>query len=380
MRFFSRGSQRACRRSRKVRRKQPTCRRKPGPGLEWLEDRLAPAAGALDPTFGIGGKVLTDIGIAGTTDLGGYAIAYQLDGKAIVVGSSNGDMVVLRYRTDGLLDQTFGNWGIVWIDFGGSMDSGSSVVVDRLGRIVVAGTRFQQGTGSDFAVARLTPSGVLDSSVDGDGMLTIDFGSPRDVCWSVAVDSADRILAAGYVSQGSNLDFAVARVTPSGALDSSFDGDGKLTIDFGSDIDGAFGLAVDSLGGVIVAGVSYQEATDFDFAVARVTMSGALDTSFDGDGKLTIDFGGRSNDANSVAVDNLGRIILAGGASLTPFVEAFAVVRLTPSGALDTSFDADGIQTIDFGSSNAYCSTVTVDSANRVLLVGRANASKGQSG
>ena len=44
-------------------------------------------AGDLDPTFGVGGKVLTDFG-AGASALGASAVAIQPDGKIVVVGTS----------------------------------------------------------------------------------------------------------------------------------------------------------------------------------------------------------------------------------------------------------------------------------------------------
>src|SRR4030095_10178401 len=62
-----------------------------------------PAAGDLDPTFGIGGKVTTDL--QRSTDLAN-AMAIQTDGKLVVVGetyknndSSTEDFAVARYNT-----------------------------------------------------------------------------------------------------------------------------------------------------------------------------------------------------------------------------------------------------------------------------------------
>src|SRR5262249_6900545 len=81
------------------------------------------AAGDLDPTFGIGGKVMTDL--KRSTDIAN-AVAVQADGQLVVVGQtyknndfSNEDFAVARYNTDGTLDTSFGAAGRVRTDFPG---------------------------------------------------------------------------------------------------------------------------------------------------------------------------------------------------------------------------------------------------------------------
>ncbi len=224
--------------------------------------------GTLDPAFGIDGRVTTDIGTPGSGDFGQQVVAYQSDGKAIMVGSSGNKMVAVRYNADGGLDSTFGVDGIARIAFNANV-VGNSVAVDSAGRVLIAGYLLSP-TGPDFAVARLTPSGALDTSFSGDGEQTIDFGSTADYGFGVATDSADRVIIAGYTNQSATgSDFAVARLTSSGELDASFSGDGKQTIDFGGTTDRATGIAVDGADRVILGGYSYQGATGADFAVRR---------------------------------------------------------------------------------------------------------------
>jgi uncharacterized delta-60 repeat protein len=216
-------------------------------------------------------------------------------------------------------------------------------------------------------VARLTASGALDASFDGDGKQTVAFGALDGSATSVAVDSLDRVVVAGRTNNGSNNDFAVARLTAAGALDASFDGDGKQTVAFGAANDQAFGVAIDSLDRVVVAGYTFD-----DWAVARLTAAGALDASFDGDGKQTIAFGTANDQAYGVAVDSLDRVVVAGYTGPYPNYD-FAVARLTAAGALDASFDGDGKQTIAFGAAEDVAYGVAVDSAGRVIVAGKAN-------
>src|SRR5439155_616944 len=126
--------------------------------------------------------------------------------------------------TAGQLDPTFGAGGLVTTQFTApSDDLGRAAAVDSLGRVVVAGYT-TNGSNNDFAVARLTAAGALDTTFDGDGKQTVAFGASDDVATGVAVDSLDRVVVAGYTSNGPNNDFAVARLTAAGALDATFDG------------------------------------------------------------------------------------------------------------------------------------------------------------
>lgn len=337
-------------------------------GANFTVARLT-SAGSLDIDFDGDGERSTDIGRPGH-EICYDVVAYQSEGKALAVGSSEGDMLLVRYNADGSLDGAFGVGGKVRIDFGGAYDEGQSVSVDSLGRIVVAGYSYQMKMGredADFAVARLTGDGVLDPSFDGDGRQTIHFGYADDKAFSVAVDSADRVLVAGFSAQSSTYPLSVARLASDGALDVSFDGDGRKTIDGVIGFDGS--VAVDSADRVLLAGASYQTTNDVDFAVVRLTSAGAFDVDFDGDGRQAVDFGSEYDYAYSVAVDNIDRVVIAGVTSQSITGDDFAVARLTITGALDEEFAGDGRQTIDFSAKEERCS-VAVDSTNRILVVG----------
>src|SRR5262249_33815551 len=134
------------------------------------------ANGDLDETFGIGGKVTTDLS-GGEDEARGVAI--QPDGKIVVVGLSDGsdlDFAVARYNPDGTLDITFGNEGAVTTDFGGNRDVASAVVIQPDGKILVAGTA-TTGLNLGFALARYNPNGSVDTTFGVGGKATTDFGA-----------------------------------------------------------------------------------------------------------------------------------------------------------------------------------------------------------
>lgn len=140
--------------------------------------RLAP--GDLDPSFGLGGRVLTDIDFS--TDIA-YAVAMQADGKLVVVGTtyknndySGEDFAVVRYNADGSPDPGFGSDGRVTTDFPGLAAVASAVLVQPDGKILVAGGAFPLFTFlGNFELARYNPDGSLDAAFGDNGIVTTRF-------------------------------------------------------------------------------------------------------------------------------------------------------------------------------------------------------------
>src|SRR3954470_8092203 len=87
-----------------------------GVAVEGLETRQMFAAIALDPTFGSGGKTVTDF--AGTTNDAAQQVAFQQDGKIVVLsGVQSGQARIARYSQNGVLDTSFGSGGSVVLPY-----------------------------------------------------------------------------------------------------------------------------------------------------------------------------------------------------------------------------------------------------------------------
>jgi uncharacterized delta-60 repeat protein len=224
--------------------------------------------GFLDTSFNADGKLTTAIG-SGHDEA--YGVAVDAQDRVIVAGhyynGSNNDFAVVRYTTEGFLDTSFSTDGMVTTAIGSSNDNGQAVALDSQGRVIVAGY-YYNGTYDDFAVVRYTTDGMLDTSFSVDGKVTTTIDSSSDLGRAVAVDLDDRIVVAGFSNNGSNTDFAVVRYTSAGVLDTSFSTDGIATTDFDSSDEFAYGVVVDSAGRVVVAGYSYNGSNN-DFAVVR---------------------------------------------------------------------------------------------------------------
>jgi uncharacterized delta-60 repeat protein len=320
--------------------------------------------GDLDPSFGGDGLVTTDIGMEDW----GSGIAIQPDGKIIVAGDTGdlnevSDFAVARYNPDGSLDLSFDTDGIVTIDFYGYRDFAERAILQPDGKILVVGaTWVDEITLDHLALARLNPDGSLDSSFDEDGKVYC-----YDFIWGfdLALQPDGKIIAAGFTNLGgpTNADFALARYNPDGSLDATFDGDGMLTTDFDNGFDGATAIALQPDEKIVVAGLHVPDA-----ALARYNPDGSLDASFDGDGKLTFDFGGYDYPW-AIERQSDGKLVVAGYAELNDEGD-FAAARFNPDGSLDLSFGDDGIVVTDFNNSYEYGMDMTIQLDGKIIIVG----------
>jgi uncharacterized delta-60 repeat protein len=327
--------------------------------LRYLSD------GSLDPAFGVGGIVLTAIGPG---DDIAYGLALQPDGKIVVTGEASTaccgqDTAVVRYLADGSLDPDFGGGGgMTWVAVGPGDSYGGAVAVQADGKIVVAGAGSSDGTDLDFAVLRLLPDGWIDASFGDGGSVTTSFSAGDDKAWSLGIQPDGKIVVAGTRRDDGNGDFALARYLADGSLDLSFGGDGTvvsaITMSQDDLVAGTLLLQPD---GKIVVGGSTVESMSVA-AVARYLSDGSLDASFDSDGVAVVT-GVLSNvwglalqpDGKIVATAQGGLLARFLGDTVAPANPALAspshtvgtaasdaTVEVTLSGASDDNTGVDG--------------------------------------
>jgi len=316
--------------------------------------------GTPDTTFDGDGRVAT---ISPGTDSKVYDVAIQADGRIVAAGMADGAVWGLRYNSDGSLDATFDGDGIAEIPtttFNGVITS--MVVQD--GRIVIAGA-----ANGDFALIRFNTDGSLDTSFDSDGIVTTPILN-LDWASSIALQPDGKIVAAGTA----DFDFGAVRYNTDGSLDTSFDGDGKITISFtNTGVDWARSVAVRPNGGIVLAGSAEPTGGIGDFAVAVYNADGSLDTSFDGDGKLTMSFGASIDRAYSTVVQADGKIIVGGQSRDPNRSDDFALVRFNTNGLFDTSFDNDGLLTSDIGDGGGAGRAVIVQPDGKIVVLAAAS-------
>jgi uncharacterized delta-60 repeat protein len=336
--------------------------------------------GSLDKSFNDTGKVITAVGDG---DCKAEELALQSDGKLVVAGYSfkaggkdRAEFTVLRYNPDGTLDTGFGESGKVTSAIGARSDSASGVALQDDGKIVVAGDTFGLSN-NDFAVARYNANGSLDTSFNGTGKATADFGK-IDYGQSVAVHGDGRIVVAGYTTEffENKKQCALACFKANGSLDTSFNGTGKVTTDFGGDGNAeGRSVAVQTDGEIVVVGYATAGGVE-KFALERYNADATLDPSFGSNGRVTTAVGFSGSNATGVALQKDGKIVVAGYAvnNSGRFYD-FACVRYNTDGSLDQGFGDHGKVTTSVGQGDDKANSLAVQSDGKIIVAGSASDS-----
>jgi uncharacterized delta-60 repeat protein len=336
--------------------------------------------GTLDNTFGSGGRVRTDFpGLAAVPS----SVVIQSDGKIVVAGGAFplftflGNFELVRYNPNGSLDRSFGNGGIVTTTFPEGSYA-SDVALQPDGKIVAAGTVFVnfipgESSDTDFALARYNPDGSPDSTFGNGGQVSTDFAGLEDDAFSVLIQPDGKIVAVGSANDPATFyDFAAARYLSNGTIDTTFGVAGKVSTDFGDqNFDRARSAALQPDGRIVAAGFAIsQNGGVQNFAVARYTSNGVLDTTFSGDGKNQIDFGDCCQSANKVLLQSDGKIITVGYANTEDSDSDFLLARLNPRGSLDASFGVGGKVRTSFGDLNGGANGAALQADGKIVAVG----------
>jgi uncharacterized delta-60 repeat protein len=213
-------------------------------------------------------------------------------------------------------------------------------------------------------------AGDLDTTFSGDGIATTDFGPGNDPGVAVAIQQDDKAVIVGVVgSDRRNARFGVARYDVDGTLDATFGGgDGKVITDFTRRYDEADAVAIQQDGKIVVAGLAGERV-----AVARYSTGGGLDPTFGGDGRVTTDLTPAGDFAYGVEIQSTdGKIVVAGHAGGAG--GRFAVVRYETDGSLDAAFGGgDGWVATNFTRRYDYADDLTIQADGKIVAAGGAN-------
>ncbi|WP_235116465.1 putative Ig domain-containing protein [Desmonostoc muscorum] len=338
--------------------------------------------GTIDNTFGNSGKVITDLSGSSTDIANG--IALQSDGKILAAGYtlansnfSNYNFALVRYNSDGTLDNSFGIEGKVITDFNqSSSDNGNAITIQNDGKILVTG--YTTGFGFlDFGLARYNADGTLDATFGNNGKTFANFSGYGAYGQAIALQDDGKIFVTGYVSIGDGNDnFALARFNPDGSLDTTFGSSGQIITDFNGKNDSSFSVAIQDDNKILVIGTT-SNGTVNEFALSRYNPDGSLDTAFGTNGKVitqvsTPNAYNFDDFAASVTVQSNGKILVAGGAYDSNFGSAsnFALVRYNSDGSLDSTFGNGGRVVTNTGYGAG--SSVVLQSDGNILVAGGA--------
>ena len=295
------------------------------------------ADGSPDDTFDGDGKVIS--GVLGRA----FAVAIDGNDRIVVAGDvlkSNptdpSDFVVARFNSNGSFDPTFGSTlGFTTTDIGKLANEAhglkvladDSVLVSGFAPIIVSSVNGGPVTQStpQGAVVRYLSNGSIDPAF---GVVAL----PGDnVGRGMAVQSDGKIVLAGSIDvatfPATDKRFALMRLNANGTVDETFGTRGRVQTSITTRGDAALGVALQADGKIVAAGVG-SEQLNSNFAVARYDRDGNLDTSFNQDGKLTIDFFGFTDVAENIVIQSNGKIVV-GGLALHNF-DGYGVARILP--------------------------------------------------
>lgn len=317
--------------------------------------------GSLDTAFGSGGKVLTEVGYGGQS---ANDIAFQSDEKIVAVGGYEA-FTIARYRPDGTMDKSFNGTGAVKA-LQGSGSTANAVAVQADGKIVAAG--HTRGVANDeAALVRFNSDGSVDNTFGIQGQVITPLGPNHDDLAAMAIQPDGKIVVAGraWLVDGKNgSDFALARYNTDGSLDSTFDEDGKVIGNPCAERSVSITSIEIQDDGKIVAAGSCDGLTVF-----RFNTDGSVDTSFNKTGRVTK--AGANGYGSKVKLQDDGKIVVSGISSFLAFQD-FLVIRYNPDGTLDNSFNGSGIATQSVGSGEESGASLAIQKDGKIVAGGSA--------
>jgi uncharacterized delta-60 repeat protein len=335
------------------------------------------AGGTLDPAFGSNGVVLTDLG--GSNDTG-TSVLIQQDGRLLVTGYQQTDSVtipaILRFYSDGTPDNTFGVNGRLTPQADPS--TLKKIAVQSDGKLIVAGS-----SGGTIYVARYDANGTtLDTTFGSNGVATLSSGSgfSRYGCSDIAIQPDNKIVVVGNETNDGNFtNIIVARFTSNGLLDETFVSNGAIILDKYNFPYNRYNhgrsVAIQPDGKIIIAGDMMDDNADFQIVMARFNPDGSLDTAnfgTNGQGTVITPLSNFRNSDGSLIIQANGKILVAGTTSIdvNDELQDLVVARFNPNGSLDTTFDGTGVVITDLGKKE-NANGLALQSDGKVILTGR---------
>ncbi len=336
------------------------------------------ADGTLDPGFGTGGVVTTVFDLSLNE---ARALALAPDGKIVVAGMTKTDplsfVAVARYNPDGTLDNSFDTDGKRTFPLENRGAGARAVKVMSDQRIVVVGD-FVRNSQSDFGVVRLLENGALDTTFGTDGQVSLET-TQQEVAADVEVLSDGKVLVTGIQVSGTQGDpnrLALYRFLANGDLDNSFGTGGQVFRSVG--VAGTpSAMAVDSAGRILVGGI-ISDGVNGSFALFRFLSDGQVDQGFGILGVRSTAFDGGQAVIRDLALLGDGRIVAVGSTGSASAGQV-ALARYLADGRLDESFGNAGTHTVSFGTAVDQGGSIALDPMGRLVVAGTAGETAGSS-
>ncbi len=318
---------------------------------------LAAQPGALDESSGTDGYVL-DVALAEVNSLAVYP-----DGRIVTSRNTAGATALYMFLPDGSLDGSFGNGGILApLGF-----FPIKVLLQPDGRILVGGDLNGGVGGQDLAVARYNADGTPDVSFGTAGRATVEL-QYYDYCTGMTLLDDGRVLLTGTWNIADSPALLVM-FNPDGTMDTTFGTDGVLAwIPETGDDFRANDAAVQDDGAIVMVGRHGAQAVD-DF-IARFTPDGNVDLTFNGTGMLYLDFGANQDDLVQVELDTQGRSILLARSNASGSFHSGSLACVNTDGTLDLTFGTNGFALLNTASTGRVPTSFVIQDDGKLAVTG----------
>lgn len=362
--------------------------------------------GDLDTTFGGTGYVTFQPGgngAAGAVNASKYdegrAVSIDSTGRYLLAGNSRNALggsgpVLIRYLSDGSVDTSFGTAGVVVLGdgtggFGGKTNTTKddwAVLATSLaggGYLLAGGSNTSAGS-TVSVLWQVTAAGAFDTTFGGgDGWMQMNegaanalgaaFASRDDGVNDLNVSSSGLITVLMYANTaGGFYEVTLTRLDSDGSVDTSFGTAGSTSVlaggrslagtDPAKKFETASRLLTDSSSRLVITATAFNDTWGAEPVMVRLDSSGALDTSFSGDGVYTYAENDAAGPGGASAVqkrdgqiyptidgtvtnfmsqiplliDSAGRYVMPFAASVTTYPAAeLSIIRLNTDGTID---------------------------------------------
>lgn len=311
--------------------------------------------GSLDNAFNGTGYAFTRLVMDGST----HSIVMQPDGKILVAGSflneRTSGVALARFESNGQPDLTFGTYGYVHKPISERANWITSLYVYPDGKILAGGNHNHGTSGDDYLIMKFNADGSIDGDFGTDGFVTKHVGAygKHNRLNYITVDQEGRILIAGEANYlgGSYGDATIMRLLSNGDNDPDFGNNGVLQVPLYVTNDSFRDIAITNDGSIYALGSS--ASGEVKTTVAKITPEGVLDESFDTDGLSSVRYNDMDTQGIELIVQPDGKLVL--GCVYRPdgssFEDNIFLYRMLPSGVVDASFGENGIAHLTIPSS-----------------------------
>ncbi len=323
--------------------------------------------GFLDESFGEGGIFRLSGGNS-------QELILQDDQKIIVSGQFGGfpassSYALLRLTEQGELDSTFGENGMVSTNVGAFSYRSLGTIVQTDGKIVQSGTL--RNVITKFTLARYESDGSVDTTFGDNGMVIEtqpDFGES----WGLLIQPDGKLVTSGRLRNVSSMDFFLKRYHSDGSVDSTFGMNGTVLTDIGNDDDAASSVHLLFDGKFLMTGRVDYHNPERDFWLLKYNADGSLDETFGTGGMVSTDFGYDEISSHLIPLSN-GQIIVAGWIhGFNNFVN-IGIAKYNSDGSLDTQFGIGGKVITSVGDKSSYYNAGIEQEDGKIVFFGMAD-------